>query len=55
MEQQPRKGLTIIQWLSLVALLGIVLTIAASLWSGPSDSRHSDVDAATQQNLAESQ
>lgn len=38
MERRPYKGLTIIQWLLLVALLGIVLTIAAVMWSGPAAS-----------------
>ena len=55
MEPQPHKGLTIIQWLSLVALLGVVLTIAAWLWSGPSGSDSAGAAAETQQLLAESQ
>lgn len=55
MEQQPRKGLTIIQWLLLVALLGVALTIAAWLWSGPSGPDQSNAGAATQQSVAESQ
>lgn len=36
MNQQPRKGLTLLQLMSLVALLGVLLTIAAALWQGPS-------------------
>jgi Tfp pilus assembly protein PilE len=54
MEQQPRKGLTIIQLMSLVALLGIALTIAAWLWSGPENLRQSSIDSETQRGVADS-
>lgn len=55
MDQQPRKELTIVQLMSLIALLGIGLTIAAWLWPAPGDGDQSN--AAVEQNggIAESQ
>ena len=35
MEESKGKGLTLLQWLFLVALLGLILTVAAALWQGP--------------------
>lgn len=55
MNQQPRKGLTIIQIMSLVALLGIVLTIAASIWQGPAGQDTPNVEAEQQDGNAGSQ
>jgi hypothetical protein len=52
MEQRPDKGLTVIQWLLLVALLGIVLTFLASIWSGPETS---SVETEAQRGVADSQ
>jgi hypothetical protein len=54
-QQQPRKGLTIIQLMSLVALLGIALTIVAWLWSGPASLQQSNADSESQSSVAESQ
>lgn len=54
MGQQPRKELTIVQLMSLIALLGIGLTIAAWLWPAPGGEQS---NAAVEQNsgIAESQ
>ena len=55
MEEETRDGLTVIQVLSLVLVLGIVLTIAVWLWSGPPDSDQSNAGAETPQGIANSQ
>ena len=55
MDQQERPGLTIIQLMSLIALLGIVLTIAAWLWSGPGDDAQTDAAVQQLDGSAESQ
>jgi flagellar basal body-associated protein FliL len=55
MDEQTRDGLTVIQVLSLVLVLGVVLTIAAWLWNEPPDSEQSNADAETQQGIANSQ
>ena len=52
MEQQPHRGLTIVQWMLLVAVLGIVLTIAASIWQGPSRPDVVDVETGVQDRNA---
>ena len=54
MDEQTRDGLTVLQVLSLVLVLGVVLTIAAWLWN-PSDSDQSNADAETPQGIANSQ
>jgi len=55
MDQQPRKGLTLIQIMLLVALLGLVLTIAASIWQGPPGRDTPDVEAEQENGSAGTQ
>jgi Tfp pilus assembly protein PilE len=55
MKLQSEKGLTIIKLMSLIALLGIALTIAAWLWPEPAGVRESNAEAENQRSVAESQ
>lgn len=55
MDQQQQTGLTIIQLLSLIALLGIALTIAAWLWPGPDDAAGTDFPVQQEEGVTESQ
>jgi Tfp pilus assembly protein PilE len=52
MEEEDRDGLTVIQVLSLVLVLGVVLTIAAWLWTAPVDNEPSNDGAETSQGIA---
>ena len=55
MDPQPRKRLTLIQLMLLVALAGILLTFAVSIWEGPAGVDSPDGDAALQESPARSQ
>jgi len=55
MNHQPRKQLTVIQIMLLVALLGIALTVAVSLWDGPSGADSANVDAEIPYGSSQSQ
>ena len=50
MNNQPRKKLTVIQILLLVALLGVVLTVAVSLWEEPPGADSANVKTEPLQN-----
>ena len=55
MDQQQQTGMTIIQLLSLIALLGIALTIVAWLWPGPDDDARTDSAVQQEEEVAEPQ
>ena len=52
MEEETRDGLTVIQVLSLVLVLGVVLTIAAWLWTAPVDNEQSNAGTESSQGIA---
>ncbi|MGD8808650.1 MAG: hypothetical protein PVG24_03540 [Gammaproteobacteria bacterium] len=55
MDNQPRKRLTLIQIMLLVALVGILLTVAVSVWDGPGGADSPGIDEEMQEVPAGSQ
>jgi hypothetical protein len=55
MDNQPRKRLTLIQIMLLVALVGILLTVAVSVWDGPDGADSPGIDDEMQEVPAGSQ